>query len=107
MPGIEASVNADWGPFSYFNHFTSNARGVAILINSDVDFKINGVKREPTGNMLAMSMSIYNFDITLICLYGPNDDSPQFYTDIKSIILDFNDTHCIICGDWNLVLDFD
>ena len=90
-----------------YNHFTSNSRGVAILFGNNIDYSVNKVKRDLDVNMLAMSLSVCNLSITLICIYGPNDDSPDFYSNIKDVIYEFDDTHYIICGDWNLILNFD
>ena len=44
--------------------------------------------------------------ILLTALYGPNTDSPSFYTDkIFSLADEWQPQHAIYGGDWNLVLD--
>ena len=106
VPEIEPFIKAECNLNGFFNHYTTNARGVAILFANNVDYKVKNVRCDTTGNMLALSINIDNLDITLICLYGPNEDSPIFYSNIKDVISEFNDAHCVICGDWNLVLDF-
>ena len=45
--------------------------------------------------------------ITLVNLYGPNEDRPMFYEDIKQKIKEFENDNVIICGDFNLVMDPD
>ncbi len=44
--------------------------------------------------------------ITLVNVYGPNKDDPQFYKKIQDIIEDFGNVSVITSGDWNLVLDY-
>ena len=50
-------------------------------------------------------MTIEGKEITLVNLYGPNEDRPQFYENLKQKIDEFETEQVIICGDWNLILD--
>ena len=43
--------------------------------------------------------------ITLINIYGPNRDNPDFYSLIEDIIRERNWYNIIWAGDWNLVLN--
>ena len=45
--------------------------------------------------------------ISLVNLFGPNEDRPMFYEDIKQKIKEFENFNVIICGDFNLVMDPD
>ena len=38
-------------------------------------------------------------------MYGPNIDSPSFFTDIFETIERLENDYFIICGDFNLVID--
>ena len=38
-------------------------------------------------------------------IYGPNENKPQFYKNLKQKTDEFETENVIICGDWNLVLD--
>ena len=50
-------------------------------------------------------MTIKDKEITLVNLYGPNEDRPQFYENLKQKIDEFETEQVIICGDWNFILD--
>ena len=43
--------------------------------------------------------------ITLVTLYGPNKDEPQFFNHITNSVEKFNNNNIIICGDFNIALD--
>ena len=88
-----------------FSSYKSNARGVAILINNKFEFKIKKTKRDCMGNFVCLDIQIENKNVTLLNLYGPNKDSPQFYDTISEIIQDFGNDYVIMCGDFNLVLN--
>jgi len=56
-------------------------------------------------NFLALILDIHVSIITLINLYGPNKDDPNFYETVNDTIFEHNNPHTVICGDWNLVLN--
>ena len=50
-------------------------------------------------------MTIYNQRLTLVNLYGPNPNNPNFVKQISSHIDNIHNTDIIICGDYNCVLN--
>ena len=46
------------------------------------------------------------FTVNLINIYGPNHDSPEFYSQINNVIQESNADFSILCGNFNLVQDF-
>ena len=102
---IEKKVRSEWGLDCYFSSFKSNARGVAIFINNDFEYKVCDSRSDKNGNLLALDIKINDLKITLINIYGPNNDSPEFFDEVQNIVNIFDNPHNIICGDWNLVLD--
>ena len=106
---LERRIRSEWGYESYFSSYTSQGRGVAILFNNNFDFKINEViKDQVNGNYLIINLTILNRTVTLINIYGPNRDTPEFFTKIQDIITrkKYIDSSDIIWGgDWNLVLN--
>ena len=51
-------------------------------------------------------MEVYGNPLILIVLYGPNKDQPNFYSSLRDTLIEKDNDPIIICGDWNLVLDF-
>ena len=104
-PDIERVIRAEWGYDVYFSSFNSRQRGVCCLIRPNFEHKVRRVKGDIGGNYLVLDLQIKDLDVTLINLYGPNNDTPSFYDNITEIINEFDNTFNIICGDWNLIQD--
>ena len=103
---MEQNIRNEWGYEARFNSFTSKARGIAILFNNNFEYQIHEqLISESPGNVLSLSISIENRKISLICVYGPNEDSPEFYKKLADSIAKLNNDEMIIVGDFNLVLD--
>ena len=99
----EKSISSQWGYDCFFNSFTSNARGVAILINNNFEFEFLKERKVKGGNILAVEINIEKVRFTLINIYGPNTDQPEFFDLIKEWIIEFENENFVICGDFNLV----
>lgn len=97
-------VRSSWGFECYFSNHTTQSRGVAILINNNFDFKFVSVETDDNGNLIRLDFKSCDKTISLFCLYGPNNDSPDFYSSIRDVIINI-DNSCILVGDFNLVLD--
>ena len=102
---LEKQIRSEWGYEIYFSNYTSQARGVAILFNNNFDFKVKNVTKDNNGNFLIMTIETMLKELTLVCLYGPNRDSPEFYQDIQDKIINLQNPNVIFGGDWNLVLN--
>lgn len=104
---MENNITNEWGYTAYFNSFSSQSRGVAILFNNNFDFIVHRKKSDDTGNFLALDLTIENSRISLITIYGPNEDDPNFYEKISDTFEEFNNRHTIVVGDFNLVINSD
>ena len=105
----EKYIRSLWGYESFFSSYNSQARGVAIFINNNFEFKLNRIKTDQSGNKIILDFTVRNKRITLINIYGPNRDTPEFYEQIRQDISDFNTGNNlnILTGDFNLILDPD
>ena len=81
-----------------------NKAGVAILISDKINFKIKKSTRDKEGHYIMIKGSIQEEDITIVNIYAPNIEAPQYIrqtlTDIKGEI----DNNTIIVGDFNTPL---
>ena len=64
--------------------------GVAILISDKIDLKIKKITRDKKGHYIMIKGSIQEEDITVVNIYAPNIETPQYVrqtlTDIKGEI---------------------
>jgi exonuclease III len=64
--------------------------GVVILISDRVDFKLKLLKRDKKGHFIVIKGAIHKEEITIINLYAPNVNAPNF---IKHTIKDLKTTY--------------
>ena len=102
---LESFIKAEWGYEAYFSSYTTNSRGVMTLINNNFEQKVKRIKTDENGNFMILDMVIEDKEVTLVNIYGPNNDNPQFYEQMKQKIEEFQNDHVIICGDWNMIMD--
>ena len=104
---MEAYVQREWGYDIYMSPFLSNRRGVLTLINNTFEYDIGQVKKDPNGNFLITELTICGKKVILhvVNIYGPNEDNPQFYSNIQQHVFEIGNENIIFCGDWNLILN--
>ena len=98
------TIYIDFGFTYYFNNNDSRSRGVATFISKNIDFNLSTEYADKGGNLLILDCRIDNKSLTLVNIYGPNKDTPDFYRHIKNKIQEFNNP-CIMAGDFNLILN--
>lgn len=102
---VEKQIRAEWGFECCFASHTSQSRGVAILFNNNFDFEVKQTVKDKQGNYIILTIKTMNQEITLVNIYGPNNDNPQFYLTLQEKIRQLQNPKIIIGGDWNLVLN--
>ena len=99
-------MREEWGGTCLFNSFSSQARGVAIFLKKNNTAKVLDKFNDSDGNLLSILIEYEGKRILLECIYGPNADTPDFYSDIAfKKILDWQPDFSIIAGDFNIALD--
>ena len=78
--------------------------GIPILTSDKIDLKIKKIIRDKKGHYIVIKGSIQEEDITIVNIYAPNMEAPQYIrqtiTDIKGEI----DSNTIIVGGFNTPL---
>ena len=102
----EINIRDQWGNNNcIFSNCRSNARGVAVFFEKELDFKIHRKIIDTDGNYIILDLTVNNEKITLTNLYGPNNDNPQFFQTILDYIDEIGNSEVIICGDYNCVIN--
>ncbi len=106
-PDLEKRWKNEWGYEAYFASVASNSRGVAIVLQNTFEFKVNKYKAVLDNDALILDIVIRSMHITLVGIYGPNKDSPNFFTGLQSEIEIMGNMNVIIAGDFNVVQNYD
>ena len=78
--------------------------GVAVLISDKIDFKIKNVTRDKEGHYIMIKGPIQEEDITVINIYAPYIEAPQYLRQLLTAIKEEIDNNTIIVGDFNTSL---
>ena len=103
--GLEPYIHAEWGGNVYFSSYTSNSRGICILFNNNLEYKVIRIKKDGHGNFILLDILIEGKRLTFVSIYGPNEDSPDFFRNIANLIEETGNDTCVLCGDFNVVQD--
>lgn len=77
------------------------------MLNPNFEHKVSKIKKDLDGNKLILEIYCLGKKITLVNIYGPNRDKPNFYAQLCKDIENFNNDNIILGGDFNFVLDFE
>ena len=78
--------------------------GVAILISDKIEFKIKNVTRHKEGHYIMIKESLQEEHITLINIYAPNIEAPQYIRQLLRTIKEKIDSNTIIVEAFNTSL---
>ena len=69
-----------------------------------IDLKIKTITRDKEGHYIMIKWSIEEEDITIVNVYAPNTEAPQYIRQMLTAIKGEIDSHKIIVGDFNTPL---
>ncbi len=98
------NLKKQWPGQVFFSSFTSQSRGVAILIDKNIPFQMESVDKDKSGRYVILRGTIAMQRMTLVNIYRPEMEGADF---IHNIFFKFACpiTELIIGGDFNVVLD--
>ena len=99
------TCSAEWGGKAFFSHGTSNSKGVMILINPNLDCKIEKCISDKSGRYIILDVSVDDTRLTLVNIYA-NDLNQQskFFRSLHRHLQDFSQENVVIGGDFNCAL---
>lgn len=101
----QVRLRCKWIGQIYHSNFSAKSRGTAILIRKGVPFKHNLTISDKEGRYVIVVGEVFSVPLTLVNVYGPNCDNPEFFKKVFDLIPNISDTNLIIGGDFNCVLD--
>ena len=103
---MEKIWSSEWGGDAIYNHGTSAARGIAVFMPKGMLTYVTNIYRDNEGRLLMFDIIEQGQKITIIAVYAPNSDTPQFFRNISHLLENRNENKIII-GDFNTTLDVD
>ena len=88
---------------SYYSHGTTSSRGVAILINNKLDYKLIDEHKDLEGRIIMINIEFENIIYSLINIYAPNIESERnsFYKKLNDFLNKNAIGTIILGGDMN------
>ena len=91
-PDVEKMWMEEWGsPNIFFSHGTSNSKGTCILFRSLNRCQLKKQFTDKEGRFVIIDLEIDDKIITLVNIYAPNTDSPEFF---DSILIQLESFEC-------------
>ena len=100
----ERQWTAEWGGKCLLNNGESNSRGVAIMFKPGLQIDISQVNMDNTGRILTCNIIVEDAAISIMNVYGPNKDSPEFFVSLFKRIPELKN-RCVIAGDLNVIMN--
>jgi exonuclease III len=106
----DVSKKFEFAGYEFWFNSPFASRGVGIAIKKSAGLVKNNIFMDRTGNILAMELAHStdpekNTILTVVSLYGPNDNSGEFYSDLERILRNAEKKSLVLGGDWNSTWD--
>jgi len=87
-----------------FSHGNSECAGVSVFMFwNGFNFKVNDSILHQNGPYIVLDLAVSEQRLTLVSLYGYNDDKPELLNEILQKSATFVYTMFLFCGDCNIV----
>ena len=96
----------EWGCKLYHAPGTSSSSGVMILFDPQLETKVQSIYRDNMCRFIILNVLINKKIFTLVNLYAPNKDEPEFFLRMIEEIDKFHDAELLfVGGDFNCVMN--
>ena len=108
QPEHEKLWISEWGGKAIFAHGTQSSRGIAIFTSDEMFSYVRNIYSSEDGRTIMIDIHEQDKEsiITLVAIYAPNQDTPQYFQHIAQM-LKLRSENKIIIGDFNCVLNVD
>ena len=90
--------------YKLYVNSTKESRGVAVAIKSKIPHEVVEYYGTADENVLLLKIKINGFLCTLGSIYGPNENNPNFFRNLRERVVGWN-LPFILGGDFNTILD--
>ena len=105
----EQKWRREWGNHMYFSNGTSNARGVAIIITGNYEYRVLRLERDNEGRFLILEIERKGAVYTIGNIYAPTRnferDQQQCFNNFTAKLELMQNIHTILGGDLNLYMN--
>jgi exonuclease III len=109
IPEIATTWKHEWGGEIIFSHGTSRKKGTAILLPTNLDYKINNINKDPDGRYIILDITCLEETYILVNIYAPtqNNEKDQILLiqTIQNALAPYEGKNIIIGGDFNIVIE--
>ena len=105
IPSLEKRWCQEWGYKIIFSHGRSDSAGVCMLFKPSANFDICYTHTDNNGRILLVVVNINNNPVTLVNIYGPNNDNGIFFSELHRLLNEYGEEPFILGGDFNTVLN--
>lgn len=98
-------LKRDWVGQTFFSFYTSNSRGVCIMINKTLPFKLEPCVKDSSGWYIIIKGLLYGKYISILNVYAPPNHPTDF---VRKAFLEFAELEtecCIVGGDFHCHLN--
>ena len=96
---MRSIITSKWGHRAFVNSSSPNKKGLAILINNNLEFNFIKLIVYDKGNYMILQLKKSDQPITVTNLHSPNKDDPACYGRIRGAIKSINSQELILAGD--------
>lgn len=94
----------DWVGQIFFSSFSTNKRGVIILVHKNLPFTATATSTDSEGRYIFVKGVLHGESILLANVYAPNAQDEGFYTVLFTQLVDMDCDNIILAGDFNCVV---
>ena len=103
----ENQWSSEWGGKAFFSGSKTNSEGVCILFNKNLVIDIIQITDLISGRLQVVDIKYEDRFLTLINVYGPNNDDDLFFNVLQDYLSNNEDKTFVIGGDFNTVINID